>query len=265
MIKAHELKEVFMDTERICSSEDNLISLTSSMVQNTQIYCSHEYDLSKVLQEKKKGMISVVESSTFQEAHHYSALGKTAVLNFSNPIAPGGGVKLGVMAQEECLCRTSNLYFSLIRPDIMEQYYYFHQKLSDDAFSDRLIYSPQVAVIKSDDELPVRLKEPFFVDVITCAAPYNDENKIPNLNAIFNHRIKAVLESATKNNATNVVLGAWGCGVFNNPPQLVADEFYKVLVIEKYRYAFDNVVFAIIRSSQNYQVFKATFAAIEKH
>ncbi len=265
MIKAHDLKEVFMDTLRICSSENNMIALTRTMVNNTKIYYSHEYDLSKVLQEKKKGMISVVENSTFQAAHSYSEIGKTAVLNFSNPITPGGGVKLGVMAQEECLCRSSNLYFSLIRPDIMEEYYYFHQKTSDDAFSDRLIYSPQVAVIKSDDELPVRLKESFFIDLMTCAAPYNDDNEISDLNTIFNHRIKAVLESAIKNNATNIVLGAWGCGVFNNPPQLVADEFYKVLVIENYRYAFDNVIFAIIRSAQNYQVFKATFSGLEKH
>lgn len=260
MISNSGLREIFRDTESICKNVDEIKSLTDEMVQKTQIYCDYDYHIPISFLSRRSGQIKVVASPTFQAAGQYVSNGKTAVLNFANPVEPGGGVKRGAVAQEEALCRSSNLYFSLIRPDIIEQYYNYHQESHDYAFSDRIIYSPSVAVIKSDDEPPSRLEHPFFVDVITCAAPYNGSTRIQHLDKVFNHRIKAVLEVAIKNNIVNIILGAWGCGVFNNPPQLVADEFYKVLVIENYRYAYDNIVFAIIKSSHNLEVFNNTFS-----
>lgn len=260
MPSSRELRAVFTDTESLCENETEIRILTDKLVSDTVVYNDYDYMISESHLIGKSGHIRVVEGSTLQVARQYAASGKTAVLNFANPIEPGGGVKRGAMAQEESLCRSSNLYFSLTRPDVIEQYYNRHQQEDDYAFSDRAVYSPGVAVIKTDDEIPVRLEPPFFVDVITCAAPYNARSEIPDLDKLFNHRIKAVLEAAIKNGNTNMILGAWGCGVFCNPPQLVAGEFYKVLVTENYRYAFDNVVFAIVKSPQNLELFRNTFA-----
>ena len=260
MMSNSELRAIFRDTELVCNNEAEIKTLTDEMVLNSQVYCDYNYHIPITLLSSRSGQIKVIASSTFEAARKYVSNGKTAVLNFANPVEPGGGVKRGAMAQEETLCRNSNLYFSLIRPDIIEQYYKYHQEVHDYAFSDRIIYSPGVAVIKSDDEPPIRLEHPFFVDVITCAAPYNGSTKIQHLDNVLNLRIKAVLEVAIKNNIANIILGAWGCGVFNNPPQLVADEFFKTLVIENYRYAFDNTIFAIIKSSHNLEVFINTFS-----
>lgn len=64
---------------------------------------------------------------------------------------------------------------------------------------------------------------------------------------------------AINENVDTIILGAFGCGVFHNPQKLMAECFKKVLqdaMLSKY---FDNVIFAIKKSSafdRNYDVFK---------
>ena len=115
--------------------------------------------------------MEVVENTTFQCARELHArFPKIAVLNFANPYEPGGGVLRGAMAQEECLCRCSDLYNVLAQPYFLKHYYQHHYQNSDHYFSDRLIYSPNIIVLKSDDSIPQILDKPFCADVITCAA-----------------------------------------------------------------------------------------------
>lgn len=53
---------------------------------------------------------------------------------------------------------------------------------------------------------------------------------------------------ATDQNCTHLILGAWGCGVFNNHPKMVASTFKQLL--EEYPY-FDVVLFAVLDFDQN--------------
>ena len=258
----HDLIAAFRDTEAFCMTDPDMRRRTDEMLEGTEVSSRFDYALPSPLPDPGRGTIRVEGKSSFRAAAELAGLGRTAVLNFANPVEPGGGVKRGAMAQEEMLCRSSNLYFSLVRPDVLEQYYRVHQGLQGYAFSDRLIYSPGVTVFKSDDTIPVLLEQPFRVDVITCAAPYCGFGLLPDLDGIFGRRIKAVLEAAIKREVRNLVLGAWGCGAFCNPPQLVADAFSRVLVDENYRTAFDQVVFAIKKGpSRNLAVFEQTFPA----
>ncbi len=58
------------------------------------------------------------------------------------------------------------------------------------------------------------------------------------------------------------MLGAFGCGAFRNPPQLVAEVFREKLVAEKYGTRFKKTVFAIKRNPynrENYMTFRETF------
>ena len=117
--------------------------------------------------------------------------------------------------------------------------------------------SPGVTVFKSDDVLPVPLAEPFRVDVLTCAVPYVNPNRrkpipLEKLEDTFNHRIGNILEVAAANGADNLILGAFGCGAFNNPPDLVAGCFRYYLVDKGYRDYFKRVVFAIKGGGRNY-------------
>jgi uncharacterized protein (TIGR02452 family) len=73
-------------------------------------------------------------------------------------------------------------------------------------------------------------------------------------------KIKLMLSLAYLNNCDNIILGAWGCGVFKNDPQTIANFFHEILVLEEYKYMFNKVIFAVINDNNsvgnNYEIFK---------
>lgn len=214
--------------------------------------------------------ILVVSDSTFAAAQKNIRYGKTAVLNFANPQYPGGGASKGAVAQEECLCRCSNLYLCLSAPNIFEDYYFYHKKYTNHLFSDRLIYTKDVAVFKDESEVPALLPrdEWFFVDVITCAAPYIAKINIDNtsLKSLFKSRIKNIFEAAIDNKVEVIILGAFGCGAFKNPPEVVAEAFHEVIDENGYADNFKKIVFAIKcnpNNTKNLDVFQEEFSKDE--
>lgn len=171
-------------------------------------------------------------------------------MNFANPVNPGGGVQNGAMAQEECLCRSSDLYLCLCADNVRDDYYSYHSKKGNQFWSDRLIYTRDVTVFKDDKDIPKLLpeKEWFDVDVITCAAPYLAKRKYTNLTALsqlFESRIKNIFEAAIDNNVDVLILGAFGCGAFKNPAQVVAEAFNRTIKNYNYSDFFNKIVFAI--------------------
>lgn len=59
--------------------------------------------------------------------------------------------------------------------------------------------------------------------------------------------MELVLSIAVIHGHRSLVLGAWGCGVFRNDPQLVAETFQDFLFVDvASRGAFDRIVFAIL-------------------
>ena len=215
--------------------------------------------------------ILVVPDSTFAAARKNLQYGKTAVLNFANPQYPGGGVSKGAVAQEECLCRCSNLYLCLSAPNIFEDYYFYHKKYTNHLFSDRLIYTKDVVVFKDESEVPALLPrdEWFFVDVITCAAPYIAKIDIDNasLKSLFKSRIKNIFEAAINNGVEVIILGAFGCGAFKNPPEVVAEAFHEVIDENRYADNFRKIVFAIKcnpNNTKNLDVFQEEFSKDEE-
>ena len=157
--------------------------------------------------------------------------GRIGVLNFASAKNPGGGFLGGSQAQEESLARSSALYGSLRL--FQEAYYETHRRLKDAFYSDRMIYSPGCPVFR--DDAGAFLDTSYQVDFLTSPAP--------NAGAIQKHRPLMVAEIpgtlqarmdkvlalfASKGCAT-LVLGAWGCGVFRNCPQMVAASFAEFL------------------------------------
>ena len=178
----------------------------------------------------------------------------TAVLNFASYNNPGGNFINGSKAQEECLCYESYLY-NVLKGRI-GYYKINHKNKNRSLYTDRALYSPNVRFIREDRSV--------FCDVITCAAPnktaaqrYHKISDEEN-SKVLKERIEFVLKIAQDNGVDNLILGAYGCGVFGQNPLEVA-KIFKEFLLGKYK-CFNKVIFAIPnRLEMNYKCFKRIF------
>ena len=277
-----ELIECFNNTYKMALEDSRLKSDTSSSVKNTVVY-KENYKARLVNRADFNAGIDVIveETTSFVAARRYSGeskkgvINKVAVLNFANPHVPGGGVTRGAKAQEESLCRSSNLYPCLISKSVTKKYYEYN-KAKDRFFSDRIIYSPSVVIFKDDGNVPHLMPESMWtkVDIITCAAPFleNPQSVPPaTLRDVFVYRIRNIFEVAVDNEVNTLILGAFGCGAFNNPPQIVADAFK--IVVDEYSAKMTpmrKIVFAIKRTvpdnevCQNLGAFQRAFYGVSE-
>ena len=187
---------------------------------------------------------------SFEAAKEYSGK-KVAVLNYANNVSIGGA-PYSAGAQEESLCRCSTLLPCL--QAMKEPFYIKHHKQAHNGEmnfmgNDDLIYTPDVLVFKSDlRTVPVYPQmlsrdEWYKVNVITCAAPVLARvATLPdNYEMAIRSRIKKILDVAAKEGNEVIILGAWGCGAFKNPVEIVA----KVMVELVKNYHFEIVEFAL--------------------
>lgn len=257
-MRTADLTTVFEDTQDIIRNNDFLSITTQESREKNKMYDS-AFSASVRKTKNLEMNMHIIEGSSFDTARTFTK-GRVAVLNFANPHEPGGGVKRGARAQEECLCRCSNLYNVLATEELSQFYYQWHKQNTNYLFSDRVIYSQNIQIIKSDDYQ--LLDSPVAVDVITCAAPYNVYGFDRELlKSTYESRITNILEAAIDNDVDTIVLGAFGCGAFHNPPELMAEAFKEILINRVYYKFFENVVFAIInanRFDRNFAVFQET-------
>lgn len=254
----NELIQCFYDSVNI--SEHILKSETEKAMKSNMVYKENFVARKKNVKRVHKDIfnyLSVESNTSFNAAKKYLQYGKTAVLNFANPHNPGGGVHNGAMAQEECLCRSSNLYPCISNKNVFNDYYLYHKDMNHYFFSDRLIYTKDITVFKDDRDVPQIMpkSEWFNVDVITCAAPYIAKRKYTNktaLKELFKGRIKNIFEAAIDNDVEVIILGAFGCGAFKNPPEVVAKAFHETIEENNYSSCFKKIVFAIPKGNNFY-------------
>ena len=120
----------FNDTLNIANSV--LSAETTNSINSNKVY--KETFISDKRKDKYSADIEVIVNTSFNTAKKYSQLGNVAVLNFANPHFPGGGVKNGAMAQEECLCRSSNLYLCLSAESVYNDYYLYNRNIKNNFF-----------------------------------------------------------------------------------------------------------------------------------
>lgn len=194
-------------------------------------------------------------------AKHLYIQGKTerdvAVLSMANAQIPGGAYLEGAGAQEEALCRRSTLYLT-IGPEQG-----FHPIPQHSA-----IFSPDVLVFRQSDrngcDPILDWRERWWTNIISIAAIAR-----PSLNSSgtdfarrndredTREQIKTMLRVAALEGKGYLVLSAFGCGAFRNPPEAIAGLFREVLQDVEFVGRFEAIYFAIMdrKGTRNYEIF----------
>lgn len=196
------------------------------------------------LEKKEKGTIEIRNETTIRGALRMVVEEKkenVCALNFANANHPGGGVLFHAKAQEESICRSSALFYSLIQKN---DFYEYHHELDSNVASNYLIFTPDCPTWKVDNDT---LDNPFLVSFVTSAAVHNyDVQTREEIRQIHHERIKAILYCSICNGVKNIILGAFGCGAFRNSPEDIAQSFKYWLVDQNLKDYFESISFSII-------------------
>ena len=166
--------------------------------------------------------------------------GRVCALNFANQHHPGGGYLNGARAQEEDLCRLMPPLFSSLKR------LRYPLRDCEAHYTQTLLARTAGSYAFDGPPLPV---------FIVSAA-------MPNLGGVGSKmaagspewwqtvrtRLRAVLHAAREEQCETLILGAFGCGAFANPPDLVARACAEVLKSEEFRGCFGTIVFAILEA-----------------
>lgn len=254
------------------NSQGTKISLSQELanaIQTSVLYRPDDLG-QQVITEQDIGdrpVIEVTSESSLEAAKRLVVTEKrsdTVCLNFASAKNPGGGFLGGSQAQEESLARSSGLYPCIVQ---MQEMYSHNRQLKTCFYSDYMIYSPRVPVIR--DHADQLLDSPYLLSFITAPAVNagvvreREPEKAAMIRDVMKERIRKVLRAAVIHGNRTIILGAYGCGVFRNQAEDVADYFAEVLLEEKLANHFERIVFAIYDNSarqENLRAFKERFA-----
>ncbi len=274
------LIEIFNDTISLCQNNDKLKSSIKESINGQKIILeSDKIDIAQGGRTYENDLkLTVSKSRSFEAAQKYNGK-KVCVLNFASATNPGGGVERGASAQEECLCRCSTLYPCISEGKTRNIFHNSHKSMLHNGtmsvlYNDDCIYTPDVLIFKSDTKHPELMPQDqwFTADIITCAAPNlrsrpsnyaNPDSGYETINiddealkTLHIKRANRILDIAKANRAEVVILGAFGCGAFRNPPDIVAEGMYES--VKQHIHDFEIIEFAVYcspKDSINYDTF----------
>lgn len=185
---------------------------------------------------------------------------KVGCMNFASPMEPGGGFLMGYDGQEETICRNSFLYPELKK--FNQSFYELNRKVPNQGyFSPNVIYSNQVKVLRDQSEgkiLPYRR----FIDFASVSAPNITYMKLRQhpldfrrIQADLHEKILRTIRMFKNNEVEILILGAFGCGVSQNDPYLVAQTFKQVLDRPEFLGVFKEVYFPILNNKSALNIF----------
>jgi len=204
---------------------------------------------------------------------------RVVALNFANGFTVGGGYVHGALAQEEDLCRQCPLLYPSLKNAERQRFYPFGPSAAIDQSTGQIVDRRKYVEVLFTPDVPIhrgsqatgyemlggsnfpkvsfvsaaapnrKLQEPFFADAIKqtlTVAMLFPQQLVEDWSAKRGNWSEPLFDT--------IILGAWGCGAFHNPPATIASLFADV--IEKVGTAYKRVHFAIPEmGDENYAVF----------
>lgn len=192
--------------------------------------------------------ISVTNESTLTAAKRFD---NPFCLNFASGKHPGGGFLKGSIAQEECIARASGMFPCISQ---MVDVYSAHRQEGAPFYTHHMIYSPKVPVFR--DEKDSLIENPYRISILTSPSVnigYMKKKKkslMSNVTSAMITRTRYMLAIADDHNHRDLILGAWGSGVFGLPSGLMPDIF-DFVIKNNFKGVFKNIVFAILDTSED--------------
>lgn len=195
------------------------------------------------------------------------------MLNMASRTCPGGGVMTGARAQEESLFRRTNLCLSL----------YPYQRAAAELMGLSVaakqypinrdtggIYSGQIMVFRKGVAADYAFEEtPYTCGIVSVPALNRPPLEASGTRLIevaalaAKERMRTILRIGLLHGHDAIVLSAWGCGAFHNPPTHIAELFCEVLSELEFAGKYRQVRFAIIEDhnskNRNFAAFQKVF------
>lgn len=189
------------------------------------------------------------------------------ILNFSGINKPNGMVAKGYKAQEESICRRSNLAQALSQ--------YYTQEWAEAVCVPHLgnrypldplhgcVYTPGVTIFRTGEFLGCALlDEPFRLAFISTGAikkrdvaDFGEEDS-----RITRERIRTVFRVGLDQGHDSLILGGWGCGAFKNPVDVMAGLFKEVSEEPEFKDCYRAIWFACMEKATKKAPEKGKFA-----
>lgn len=218
------------------------------------------HDLETVFDVRNETTLSAAERLVVERQ-----LDRVLCLNFASAKNPGGGYLGGSQAQEESLARSSALVKAL---ESKWDYYEVHRSCGTSLYTDHMILSPNVPVFRSNEGS--LLDDPYLLSIITSpavnagAVKKNEPKRAPEIEMTMVGRIRKLLRLAYAKGFRHLILGAWGCGVFRNEPEMIARLFAQALKDGgAHENQFASITFAVLDMTENENIigpFRAQFS-----
>ena len=161
-----------------------------------------------------------------------------------------GGWKTGAQAQEEKIAIKTNAVARMIDPQTMHPYKADHGAYPLDEFG--VVVIKKVVVMRGPEaEGYPFLQRPFLVDLCLSAAYKNPHvgrdgalGMSHQTGALvkLKQTLRAAIKRAEGQARPYLVITAWGCGAFGNPPEEIADMMATTLADAEFRYAFAGII-----------------------
>jgi len=197
---------------------------------------------------------------------------RIGVLNFASAKKEGGGFINGARAQEESIARSSTLHPSLMSPEA-QRYYKLHRAQSHGGYyTNAMIYSRNVHIIRDDDPDEAKWHPPVIVDVLTSPAVNAKVvlNRVTDVEAekeeikkVMVERMARILFLFEHKGMDAIVLGSFGTGAFGNDVDTIAG-IWKNLLGPGGRFAdsFRHITFGVI-PNETFTRFKHILGSLE--